>query len=96
MKMNPTSVIKANLGLKPNGPVQSFLTATCYRHMNKYVPLGETGSLRSVVDMQPNSITYQVPYAHAQYIGFTKGPVMNYTTPRNRTILGQKNGKCRN
>lgn len=94
MKMNPTSVIKANLGLQPNGPVQSFLTYTCYRHMDKYVPK-DTGALREIVDIQPKSITYQSPYAHAQYVGFTKGEVRNYTTPRNRTILGQKNGKCR-
>lgn len=70
MKINPTSVIKANLGIQENGPVQSFLTATCYRYMDKYVPK-DTGALREIVDIQPKSITYQSPYAHYMYIGKT-------------------------
>lgn len=85
--LKPTSEIKANLGIEPNGRVQKFFTNTCYRYMDKYVPK-DTGVLREVVNIQPDSITYQSPYAHAQYVGFTKGPVKNYTTPRNRTILG--------
>lgn len=84
VKIQPTSVIKVRLGLEPNGRVQAFLTASCYKHMNKYVPYsGDTGRihLRENVDIQPDSITYESPYAHAQYVGFTKGPVRNYTTP---------------
>ena len=84
VKMEPTSKIKAKLGLEPNGRVQQFFTETCYKHMDKYVPrrLGsDGGSLREIVDIQPNYITYEMPYAHAQYIGFTKGPVKNYSTP---------------
>ena len=79
-KMEPISVIKADLGLEPNGKVQKFFTNTCYKYMDKYVPMDE-GNLRTNVDIQPNSITYESPYAHAQYIGYTKGPVVNYTTP---------------
>ena len=85
--LKPISEIKANLGIEPNGRVQKFFTNTCYRYMDKYVPK-DTGVLREVVNIQPDSITYQSPYAHAQYVGFTKGPVRNYTTPRNWTILG--------
>lgn len=85
--LNPTSQIKANLGIEPNGRVQKFFTNTCYKHMDKYVPR-DTGALRQVVNIQPDNITYQSPYAHAQYVGYTKGPVRNYTTPRNRSILG--------
>jgi len=89
MKMKPISTIKANLGIEPNGRVQRFFTDTCYRKMDKYVPKGETGNLRGVVDKGTNYITYEMPYAHAQYIGIVNGsPVKNYTTPRNRTILG--------
>lgn len=63
--------------------------------MDKYVPLAETGNLRGVVDKGIDYITYESPYAHAQYIGEVHGsPVRNYTTPRNWFILGQKNGKC--
>lgn len=93
--LKPVSEIKANLGIEPNGRVQKFFTNTCYRYMDKYVPK-DTGVLREVVNIQPESITYQSPYAHAQYVGYTKGPVRNYTTPRNWSILGQKDGKCRN
>ena len=80
VKLKPTSVIKARLGLEPNGRVQKFFTNTCYKHMDKYVPQ-DNGDLRTIVDIQPDSITYESPYAHAQYIGYTKGPVRNYTTP---------------
>lgn len=84
IKLQPTSVIKARLGIEPNGRVQKFFTNTCYKHMDKYVPMSDLeskGDLRTVVDIKPNSITYESPYAHAQYIGYTKGPVRNYTTP---------------
>ena len=78
--LKPTSQIKAKLGIEPNGRVQKFFTNTCYKHMDKYVPMKE-GNLRTIVDIQPSWITYESPYAHAQYVGFTKGPVRNYTTP---------------
>lgn len=80
MKLKPISTIKANLGIEPNGPVQKYLTARCYQHMDKYVPK-DTGNLRENVILDSDSITYQSPYAHAQYVGYTKGPVLNYTTP---------------
>ena len=80
IKMKPTSQIKARLGIEPNGRVQKFFTNTCYKHMDKYVPMRE-GNLRTNVDIQSDSITYESPYAHAQYVGYTTGPVVNYTTP---------------
>lgn len=80
MGLNPVSEIKANLGIEPKGKVHKFFTATCYRHMDKYVPK-DTGNLREIVGVQEDKITYKSPYAHAQYVGFTKGPVVNYTTP---------------
>lgn len=86
--LRPISEIKANLGIETNGRVQKFFTDTCYRHMDKYVPK-DTGVLREVVNIQADSITYQSPYAHAQYVGIVNGgQVRNYTTPRNRSILG--------
>lgn len=94
MKMKPISSIKASLGINPNGRVQRFFTDTCYNHMNKYVPK-DTGNLRTIVHKGINYITYEMPYAHAQYIGVVNGsPVENYTTSRNRSILGQKNVEC--
>ena len=81
VKMQPTSVIKVNLGIEPNGKVQKFFTNTCYRYMDKYVPK-DTGALRETVTIDSNSITYEQPYAHAQYIGEVNGgQVVNYTTP---------------
>jgi len=83
VKMQPTSVIKARLGLEPNGRVQKFFTNTCYKHMDKYVPM-DNGDLRTNVDIQPDSITYESPYARYQYYGVREDgthEVKNYTTP---------------
>ena len=73
--------------------MQSFFTERCEYHMRKYVPYSGDGSndyhLRESTYKTTNSITYESPYAHAQYIGEVHGsPVRNYTTPRNRLILG--------
>ena len=82
MKMKPISQIKADLGINPGGRVQRFFTDTCAKHMDKYVPLGDTGNLRDRVDKGVDYITYEMPYAHYQYIGEVHGsPVRNYTTP---------------
>lgn len=82
VKMQPTSVIKAHLGIEPNGRVQKYFTHRCRIHMDKYVPM-DKGDLRTIVDEEPDRIIYEMPYAHAQYVGFTKGPVNpeNYKTP---------------
>lgn len=83
VKMQPTSVIKARLGIDPNGKVQKFFTNTCYKHMDKYVPKDE-GNLRTIVDIQSNTITYESPYARYQYYGMRDDGthiVKNYTTP---------------
>lgn len=95
MYLKPVSEIKAKLGIQPNGPVQAFFTDTCYKHMDKYVPK-DIGNLRDNVDKETDYITYESSYAHAQYVGIVHGsPVQNYTTPRNRTILGQSYVECR-
>ena len=83
VKMKPTSVIKARLGLEPNGRVQKFFTNTCYKHMDKYVPMDE-GNLRTNVSLTSDTITYESPYARYQYYGIREDgtrPVQNYTTP---------------
>lgn len=81
IKLKPTSVIKANLGIEKNGPVHKFFTNACYIHMDKYVPM-DTGDLRTIVSMTPDKIIYHVPYAQAQYHGVINGtPIENYTTP---------------
>lgn len=82
--LKPTSTIIANLGVEENGPVHKFFTNSCYNRMDKYVPYsGDTGRLhlRENVAFTTDSIIYKMPYAHAQYVGYTTGPVVNYTTP---------------
>lgn len=68
IKIKPTSEIKARLGINPNDRVQKFLTKTCEKHMDKYIPK-DLGNLRTIKDVQADSITYESPYARYQYYG---------------------------
>lgn len=69
VEMLPTSVIKMQIGIQPNGPAQRYFQNTCYRYMDKYVPY-RTGALRREVDLSnPKKIIYEVPYAHYMYEG---------------------------
>ena len=68
VKIKPTSVIIANLGLGPNGDVQKYFTHRCRVHMDKYVPY-EEGNLRTLVEEGNNYIKYYSPYAHYMYEG---------------------------
>jgi hypothetical protein len=93
VKMQPTSVIKAKLGIETDGRVQKFFTNTCYKHMDKYVPKGDTGNLRTIVDVESNSITYEMPYARYQYYGVREDgthEVKNYTTPGTGTYWDKR------
>lgn len=88
MKLKPVSQIKLELGINPGGRVQIMFTDTCDKHMDKYIPM-DIGNLRNNKDKGVDYITYESPYARPQYIGEVNGsPVRNYTTPRNRNILG--------
>lgn len=81
--IKPTSVIKAHLGIEPDGKAQKYFTNACYRHMDKYVPMDE-GNLRTNVDVGTDTITYESPYARYQYYGVREDgthKVRNYTTP---------------
>ena len=92
VKLKPTSEIKARLGIEPNGRVQKFFTNTCYKHMNKYVPM-DSGDLRTIVDVESNSITYESPYARYQYYGMRDDGthvVKNYTTPGTGTYWDKR------
>ncbi len=60
--------IKKKLGIEENGPAQAFMTETCYKAMDQYVPK-DIGNLRENVDLKVNSITYESPYAQYQYYG---------------------------
>lgn len=94
--LKPISEIKMNLGIEPNGRVQKFFTATCAKHMDRFVPADQNILRETVIlngeptsNVKTDTITYTQPYAHAQYVGIVNGgEVKNYTTPRNRSILG--------
>ena len=84
--MQPTSVIKARLGIEPNGRVQRYFQKRCKDYMDKYVPR-EDGNLRKNVDLSnPNLIVYQSPYAHYMYEGKVMGP--NIPITENGNIIG--------
>ena len=68
VKFKSTGLIKAKLGLEPNGKVQRFFTNSCYKHMDKYVPMDED-NLRENVTLLPNAVIYESPYARYQYYG---------------------------
>lgn len=77
------STIERKLGIQDNGPAQAFMTETCYKAMDKYVPQRD-GNLRTIVSMTSNSITYESDYASYQYYGEREDgthKVKNYTTP---------------
>lgn len=92
VKLQPTSVIKARLGIDPNGRVQQYFTNTCYKHMDKYVPM-DNGDLRTVVEIGNNYIKYEMPYARYQYYGVREDgthKVQNYTTPGTGTYWDKR------
>lgn len=67
--LNSVSTIKARLGIQNGGKAHKFFTGTCYRYMSRFVPSGDTGLLNQNVRLETDSITYESPYAHYQYIG---------------------------
>lgn len=85
VSFKPVSVIKANLGINPDGKVQKFFTDTCAKHMDKYVPF-DSGALSNYVILGTNKIVYNQPYAHYMYIGDVMGP--NIPIVRDGTITG--------
>lgn len=54
-------------GMQDGGKADLFLANTCFKRMSKYVPK-DTGALMTTVTVRPNSVTYEVPYAHRQYV----------------------------
>ncbi len=54
-------------GMQDGGSSQLFLANTCFKRMQKYVPF-KTGALSTTVTVRPGSVTYELPYAHKQYV----------------------------
>lgn len=85
--MKPASVIKARLGLEPNGPIHKWFTNTCALHMDKFVPwdignLAETVVVNGVTtsNVTTNTVIYDQPYAKVVYYGIRNGKELNYQT----------------
>lgn len=85
VKMKPTSVIKARLGIQNGGSVHAFFTATCAKAMDKYVPFDEGTLAETVIfEGQPtknvtvDTITYETNYAKIVYYGVRNGKKLNY------------------
>ncbi len=53
-------------GMQEKGSTRLFLANSCFRRMQKYVPF-DTGALSTTATVRPESVTYEVPYAHKQY-----------------------------
>lgn len=78
VKLQPTSVIKARLGIEPNGRVQKEFTHSCKVHMDKYLPF-DKGILAKTAVEEPNAVIYEQPYARYVYYGISKsGKPLNY------------------
>lgn len=81
--INSLDQIKRRLKINYDGPVQAFMTETCFKTMDKYVPRRD-GNLKNRVYLTNHSITYQSPYARYQYYGVREDgthKVTHYTTP---------------
>ena len=80
VKLEPTSVIKARLGIDKNGKAHKYFTKRVADYMDKYVPF-ESGVLRNTATIETDSVTYVQEYANYQYKGISKsGKALNYKT----------------
>lgn len=71
IELSSLNKLQKQLGIEPDGVVQTFFTHTCRLHCDKYVPY-ESGPLSNNVSETPSSFTYESPYAEYQYRGERK------------------------
>lgn len=83
VRIDSLDEIADKIGLSNDGPVNAYFVETCYRYMDKYVPM-DKGLLRTIVHLDRNSITYMSPYASYQYYGMREDGshvISHWTTP---------------
>ena len=85
VKMMPTSVIEAKLGIQPMGPAHAYFTEKCAEHMDKYVPYREGDLAYNTMYKTVDEIHYTAPYAHYMYEGKVMGP--NIPIKQNGVII---------
>lgn len=87
IRINSLDKIKRRLNIQDGGPAHAYFTELCYKKMDKFVPMSakeSAGNLRTIVDIQIDSITYESPYASYQYFGKRKDGshvISHWTTP---------------
>ena len=74
VELKPVGVIKAHLGITPDGRVQRKFQNLCYNYMDKYVPYREGGLAYDNMYKTVDEIHYTSPYAHYMYEGKVMGP----------------------
>ena len=91
VNVKPTSVIKARLGLEPNGRVQKYFTNECAKAMDKFVPFDEGTLAETVIqegvpteNVTTDTITYQTQYAKVVYYGMREGKPINIHTDKHK------------
>lgn len=83
VRINSLDKIVKRLNIQEGGSAHAFFTETCYKKMDKFVPM-RNGDLRTNVDVKVDSITYESPYASYQYFGRRKDGsrvINHWTTP---------------
>lgn len=67
LKLNDTQMILLKRHLNKDGQAQEHFTKECAKWMNNYVPF-DTGRLKDMsVELQPDKIIYNTPYARKQF-----------------------------
>ena len=74
VKLQPTSVIKAQLGIQKNGPAHTHFTKRCADYMDKYVPYREGGLAYKQREVDKDKVVYNARYANYMYKGKVMGP----------------------
>lgn len=59
--------IISKYGLDGKGNARLYTANRAFIRMQKYVPF-DTGALSTTTTVRPGSVTYEVPYAHRQYV----------------------------
>lgn len=68
VNLDAVQTILSKRGLQPGGKAQLYMTTEIYKKSIPYTPF-DNNPLSTLVTIEPNSITYNVPYARNMYYG---------------------------
>lgn len=86
VKVQPISVIIADLGLEPDGKGIKYFAKRGADYMDDFVPYNEGGLAYDNRVIEGNKVIYESPYAHYMYEGMAMGP--SIPIKENGTIVG--------